>query len=1181
MSLPVDFDLTPSRAQSRGWAVELNSKAQWRKKLPGWKSYATKRSHELVTAVCANNFRGIRELLRDGADVNYVSLERHGRTCLHIAATLEEPECDMLQILLDSGALVNITDDAGNTALHVAASHKCLEAVQLLLLYGASYTTLNDEGMSALHVAARLSSPKIVSTLLEAGALNDEGSCGKLPLVLAIDADNQPVAHDLLKLESLMGAQHWKYITEMLLSRFEGKQYLPELFQKIMPQAEPEPQRKASVAPESSQEEQGGKKPEEDEEKEAQDSVPEPVFDPFHAELKKVLRKRVSKLFCSHYNPRDVVLARKPEGSFGFTIVLGATAKLATLSFPEDNPPLLQSGESVNNKDIITTVNGKDVTGMPLEAIVDMVRKSSTTVRLTLVSSSELDTEMRRKLSVAMEDAKQEVQAAQLFIANVPVTTRKPRGTEKHGVDYNFVSRSMFYSLLENGHLSEWGERDGHMFGVLSQSVRATPHSASLQDAKINFVTLKRLGDGTFGITVKSNDDSGLPIIHAVAKVVNVVESSMGPLRFGDRIFNVNGINIAGFDINDVQNLLKGNQSILRLGVFCYDPNNQMRSMSKFLLSDVAMDDPILKDAIIRISSSIPYTTRAPAEGEVDGTDFHFVTVESFKESIESDDFVEWTCTEGVYYGTKRTADKPALPRNATRLSLAEALERKGTIQQPTASSKPSRRQSETATPATTTAAAPRKQSEAGRKSSLSTAPTLVAPSISEPGPTAEEDENGERPTTPPRPSRPQSMTIQKQSIEYSPGVVRKSIINPAAWETEMPGLDDLEGETDADSTHFLTTAQLEFLKKIRQEFEDKIDDLSGENNLGFSSEYRQLGSVGKSHSKDASMANQKLNRYTNIAAYDHSRVILKEDGSGDFNEYINANWIEDQNGQHMYIASQGPTQRTFVSFWQMIWQQSVPVIVMVTNEVEKGKVKCDRYWPEEGCTKQFGRLTVRHERKVQHAHFVQQEFSILSADSDAKHTVKHFAFTAWPDHGTPKQASELLLFRTHINRAWYMKRGHPIVVHCSAGVGRSGTYIAIDRILNGISAKTLKINPATLEDATTNFSIDVLKCASNMRESRNLMIQTLEQYIFTFAAILVGVRQLEQQSLPLMDLCHTVAKLDVELDEATSTDDFDIKQSAVIGLDDLIGEDDDDDESTQRRGTVDLMGMTVDESEQ
>ncbi|KAM6902666.1 tyrosine-protein phosphatase non-receptor type 13 isoform 2-T2 [Xenentodon cancila] len=238
---------------------------------------------------------------------------------------------------------------------------------------------------------------------------------------------------------------------------------------------------------------------------------------------------------------------------------------------------------------------------------------------------------------------------------------------------------------------------------------------------------------------------------------------------------------------------------------------------------------------------------------------------------------------------------------------------------------------------------------------------------------------------------------------------------------------------------------------------------------------------------------NKKKNRYKNIVPFDTTRVVLGKDGG-----YINANFInmpvKDEN--FMYIACQGPLPTTLGDFWQMVWEQKSNVIAMMTQEVEGGKVKCQRYWPDTPRTAEMvdDRLQIML-IKVQHLdNFVIRLIEVKDVQANEIQHVTHLNYTGWPDHGTPTQPDQLLTFISYMR---YIHRSGPIITHCSAGIGRSGTLICIDVVLGLIS-----------KDADFDIS-DVVR---NMRLQRQGMVQTEDQYIFCYQVILYVLRCLQAE---------------------------------------------------------------------
>ncbi|KAK3768343.1 hypothetical protein RRG08_031133 [Elysia crispata] len=273
-------------------------------------------------------------------------------------------------------------------------------------------------------------------------------------------------------------------------------------------------------------------------------------------------------------------------------------------------------------------------------------------------------------------------------------------------------------------------------------------------------------------------------------------------------------------------------------------------------------------------------------------------------------------------------------------------------------------------------------------------------------------------------------------------------------------------------------------------EFLTHVERMHSDSDIGFSQEFDEINRSSQSdkYSFDNSNLadNKNKNRYINIVAYDHSRVIMKTElGRLRQTDYINANYVDGYNKPKAYIATQGPLPQTFSDFWRMVWEQNTNVIVMITNLMEKGRRKCDQYWPSDG-QEMYGNMQVKLITTVPRAHYTVRIFSLRnmkrhSMKGSTERTVYHYHYTEWPDHGVPDYCLPVLSF-VQKSAAQSGPENGPIIVHCSAGVGRTGTYILIDSMI------------AQIEDKQ---SINIPGFTQHIRRQRNFLVQTEDQYIF------------------------------------------------------------------------------------
>ncbi|XP_022105240.1 tyrosine-protein phosphatase non-receptor type 9-like isoform X2 [Acanthaster planci] len=246
---------------------------------------------------------------------------------------------------------------------------------------------------------------------------------------------------------------------------------------------------------------------------------------------------------------------------------------------------------------------------------------------------------------------------------------------------------------------------------------------------------------------------------------------------------------------------------------------------------------------------------------------------------------------------------------------------------------------------------------------------------------------------------------------------------------------------------------------------------------------------------------NLPKNRYADVLCYDQSRVKLKLTNGDPYSDYINANTMDGYMQKNAFIAAQGPLPRTFGDFWRMIWEQSVLVVVMTTRTVERGRLKCGQYWPGEvGSSENYSFIAVKNLEMERRRDYTITVFSVQNMQTGETRRVTHMQFTSWPDFGTPRSAQAMLEFREEVRRyqakaveelgsVWTSHPlGPPILVHCSAGIGRTGTFCTLD------------ISLSRLEDVHT---VDICNTVRRMRAQRAFSIQTPDQYEFCYFAII------------------------------------------------------------------------------
>ncbi|XP_064640321.1 tyrosine-protein phosphatase non-receptor type 2-like [Lineus longissimus] len=251
---------------------------------------------------------------------------------------------------------------------------------------------------------------------------------------------------------------------------------------------------------------------------------------------------------------------------------------------------------------------------------------------------------------------------------------------------------------------------------------------------------------------------------------------------------------------------------------------------------------------------------------------------------------------------------------------------------------------------------------------------------------------------------------------------------------------------------------------------------------------------------------NRTRNRYRDVSPYDHSRVIL-QNGQ---NDYINANLVEAPEANRKYILSQGPLRNTSGHFWQMVWEQNSKAIVMLNRVIERDTIKCDQYWPlgsSRGYTDEmifedtFIKVTLKDEQD--NSYYIIRTLEIEFLETEEKKTVLHFHYTTWPDFGVPQSPAAFLNFLMAVRRSGVLDREvGPAVVHCSAGIGRSGTFCLVDTCL------------VLIEQRRDMTDLDLRAILLDMRKYRMGLIQTADQFRFSYIAVIEGGKRILNSSL-------------------------------------------------------------------
>ncbi|XP_062182022.1 protein-tyrosine-phosphatase PTP1-like, partial [Phragmites australis] len=309
------------------------------------------------------------------------------------------------------------------------------------------------------------------------------------------------------------------------------------------------------------------------------------------------------------------------------------------------------------------------------------------------------------------------------------------------------------------------------------------------------------------------------------------------------------------------------------------------------------------------------------------------------------------------------------------------------------------------------------------------------------------------------------------------------------AW---VEGFDPLDPDADPPA-RALTSDQVKHCKKALKEFDKKLGKPAAISKEFWSlPDIRTVLQSPQKFTDAQSPANRARNRYPDVLPFNETRVRLQ---SSTGNDYINASLIKiDGRDQTKFISTQGPLCNTFEDFWQMVYQNHCPVIVMLTKF---DSVKCDEYLPLSKGQEVFGKFTVKITKTRKDGQLMLRGVKVQRDESDEVHSLLHIEHSEWPDHGVPNNSTAV---RQIIKRLKYIPREHPIVAHCSAGIGRTGAYITIHNTIERI----LLGEPGAL---------DLVETVRIFRSRRPGMVQTEEQYKFCYQAIMDDLKDLVSSS--------------------------------------------------------------------
>ncbi|XP_063989399.1 tyrosine-protein phosphatase 69D [Diachasmimorpha longicaudata] len=261
------------------------------------------------------------------------------------------------------------------------------------------------------------------------------------------------------------------------------------------------------------------------------------------------------------------------------------------------------------------------------------------------------------------------------------------------------------------------------------------------------------------------------------------------------------------------------------------------------------------------------------------------------------------------------------------------------------------------------------------------------------------------------------------------------------------------------------------------------------DSDYGFQQEFELLPDRFTDRTTRASEARENLykNRYPDIKCYDQTRVRLSQIDGIAGSDYINANFVLGYKERKKFICAQGPMENTVCDYWRMIWEQHLELVLMLTNLEEYSKTKCAKYWPDKEETKNFEDITVEHVGQKAFSDYVIRELRMTKTGERDARTIIQYHFLVWKDFMAPEHPHAILKFIKRMNTAYSLEKG-PILVHCSAGVGRTGTLVALDSLL---------------QQLVDEGQVSIFNTVCDLRHQRNFLVQSLKQYIFIYRSLM------------------------------------------------------------------------------